>query len=65
MNPLVLGVGVFIIVSSVIMVMMLLSIRNAKAEGITGQALVMRILPLILADAAFVAFFAYWLLRNL
>jgi hypothetical protein len=65
MNPLVLGVGVFFIVSSVIMAMLFLSIRNARAEGISGQPLIMRILPLIAADIAFVGFFAYWLLRNI
>ncbi len=64
MNDLVLGVIVFVVVSAFVSLFLLSALRRARQGGLTGRALLERLLPFFLADLALVALFALWVLTN-
>ncbi len=59
MDPLLLGILVYVVVTGITNVMMLPALRQAQAEG--GNPLP-KMLPYLLADGAFTVIFVVWLL---
>lgn len=64
MDPLVLGIVVFVMFSSVFSLLLVQALRRARAEGLQGSALLLRLLPFIVADTLMVGGFVAWLLLS-
>lgn len=65
MDPIVLGVVVFVIVTSALSVAIVFTIRGAREQGLSGGDLLRRILPLLLVDGLFTGGWIVWLLGNM
>ena len=65
MDPVVLGVVVFVIVTSALSIAIVFSIRGAREQGLAGGELLRRILPLLLVDGLFTVGWVVWLLGTL
>lgn len=64
MNTLSVGIIVLVITTSIISFFMFMNLKNARAEGLKGIDLILRLLPFLIADAAFLLVFVLWYLRN-
>lgn len=65
MDPIVLGVVVFVIVTSALSIAIVFTVRGAREQGLSGGDLLRRILPLLLADGLFTVAWVVWLLGTL
>lgn len=62
MDPLVLGIVVLVVFSSLVSLLLVQALQRGRAEGLQGAALLLRLLPFLVADALMVGVFVVWLL---
>jgi hypothetical protein len=62
MNDFTLGIVVFVAATSVVALFMVGALNRARQEGVTGQALLGRLVPYLVADLALTIVFVVWLL---
>lgn len=65
MDPLVLGIVVFVIVTGALSIAMVFAVREARGRGLAGGDLLRRLLPLLLADGLFTLAWVLWLVNAL
>lgn len=65
MDPLILGLVVFVTVTSALSFAIVVALRRGRAEGLTGAPLLRRTLPLLIADGLFTLVWVVWLVGNL
>lgn len=63
MDPLVIGLVVFVAFSSVLSLLLVQAMRRARSEGLSGGALLARLAPYLIGDLLLVIVFVAWLLR--
>lgn len=65
MSTLTLGIIIFLGFSVALSTMIVVALQRARAEGLAGQQLLLKLAPYLVIDAAFLIVFVIWLLRNL
>lgn len=65
MSTLTQGILVFVLFTSVVTGIMLMTLLRARQQGLSGSALLQRLLPYLVADGLFMVVFVVWLLNEL
>jgi hypothetical protein len=65
MNQLTLGIIVFVAFNAAFSLGLVSALRSARAAGLQGQAVMMKILPYLLAEGLLTIVFLVWFVSNL